>query len=58
MDEVEPNWKKINMKQFTDEDILTFLRQHCTFSVDINTKDTLMQQWIYTHKHLIKTGKE
>lgn len=58
MDIIEKDWKYVDMEQASDETIIDFLRMNCSFSIDVNTKDPLVKDWIYKNKHLIKSGKE
>ncbi len=58
MDKLPPEFKEVDMREASDEAVMEFIRCLCTFTVDINTKDPLLKEWIYKNKHLIKTGKE
>lgn len=46
------------MEHATDAEILEFFRMNCTFSIDVNTKNPLVKDWIYKNKQLIKSDEE
>ncbi|KKN76200.1 hypothetical protein LCGC14_0372260 [marine sediment metagenome] len=59
MDIVEKDFKEVQWPtDVSDHEIIFFLKKLCTFSVDINTKDPELKDWIYKHKDWIRTGKE
>lgn len=58
MDKVGQNWKEVDLERMSDADIIEFMRLNCTFSIDVNSKDPITIQWLYDHKHLIKSGNE
>jgi len=59
MDKVDRNWKEVEVPDDApDSEILEFVKLLCTFSVDVNTKDPKVKDWIYKHKEWIKKGGE
>ena len=59
MDKVDPKWNEVEFPDnCPDSEVIEFLRMLCTFSVDVNTKDPIVKDWIYRHKDWIKQGGE
>lgn len=56
---IEPNFKTIvfpedcSMKEFME-----FWKVNFTISLDVNTIDPKMKDWIYNHQHWFQIGKE
>jgi len=59
MDKAEPKWIEVIFPEdATMEDFVEFLKFSATFSVDVNTKDIKVKDWIYKHKDWLKKGGE
>ena len=59
LDKVDPKWNEVIFPDnCPDSEVIDFLRMLCTFSVDINTKDPKVKDWIYHHRDWIKQGGE
>ncbi len=62
MNNVDEDWREVDKEDMSNDDIMEFLRIHCTFSVNINApkSDINTRMWIKKHSNWIldkKPGK-
>lgn len=57
MKPIESDWRELSKEEMTTDDIVEFMKLHCTFSIDINSKDPIMIDYIRKHKDWIKEKK-
>lgn len=53
LNNLDPEWRQVDMDDLTDSDILEFFRLNCTFSININATDDKTVGWIKRHKDKI-----
>lgn len=59
IDKVEPKFKAIAFPDnITIKEFIEFWKSNFTISLDVNSEDPKMQEWIYKHKDWFRDGAE
>ena len=53
MNNLDEDWREVDMEDLTDSDIMEFFRTHCVFNININATDDKTIRWIKRHKDQI-----